>query len=651
MPVDRGVGLEICGKGAGAFAFANITLAGTWESGALEEAIQACARQTTLRAVLLQVSGRSRDIDVAAASAGADDKSATAGADEKNAASAEAEEEKGAEEADAGNAESGDAGPASGEDAAAAAPAETAAAAAEDAAPAASAAAADAAAEATSAGDNVAAAVLAERLAALPQLIVAYVEGSTTCAETCLLAACDAVYAVSDAVFALTITFGATLPLCLLRLLGGERLDALVAAAASSDTVGALAALDAGLVSDLCTSEDALHRLRDAFASDLGRGAASALAAQRWAARRSRGGLGRKRSIASGTVDLPQAKRPRLQLGDSDTTMTDKMSSASAALVLRELSQGASLPEPANSLLAKVVSRCLATPRDKRETFQTEIMDMIDQALEANEAAEKDALATVTTLLENADAERATRDAARAASESRLLSARCQVNESKTLLYKATSELRELAAALETARGDEALGNSSLDEALAKKTKLVAAQRDSFEPLRDGTLTGAKLKKQTTNLVNIGKQYEFDETLLMGLPHALAAKPDKRTECDNMFLRAFEAEIQSQISTIEIVLAEGEPAREARAAAVQEKREVHDEALKKQSEASSTVVKAQAAVKEEEAKLKRLTGVADALSPEVQRLTAESETLKKRLAALGQLRLAAKNDDTSAQDA
>lgn len=109
-------------------------------------------------------------------------------------------------------------------------------------------------------------------------------------------------------------------------------------------------------------------------------------------------------------------------------------------------------------------------------------------------------------------------------------------------------------------------GNASLDTAANEKAKLELG-RDHFAGLKDGTVTGSKAKRQIANLVALGKQFSFDDTLLMGFPGAIGAKLEKRTACDDMFLTGFSAELDSRIAVHETTILAGEPDREARAAA------------------------------------------------------------------------------------
>merc|ERR1712232_1298201 len=169
------------------------------------------------------------------------------------------------------------------------------------------------------------------------------------------------------------------------------------------------------------------------------------------------------------------------------------------------------------------------------------------------------------------------------------------------------------------------------DAAVNEKAKLELG-REHFAGLKDGSVTGAKAKRQITKLVELGKEFSFDETLLSGFPGAMGTKLEKRTMCDDMFLNAFEAEVDARIAVHETKILEGEPDREKRAAVVLKVRSTHELARQKQIEAAGELEQARRSQREEEAAVSGYRERAATFGPELRRLEEEVEVARRRLA-------------------
>jgi len=509
---------------------------------------------------------------------------------------------------------------------------------------------------------------LVERFGECQFFVVAFVERDAGCAETCLLAACDVVIAAPAVELAMVaglhvagwdgarvggggVVPAAAVPLSLLRICGPTLWDRWQGASGNVQPPRSLSAglaMELGLVSEVLASLEAMPKRREEMSLEFRKGSTAVLAAQRWAARRSargraraatfqqrsRGGFTREREW---DVDTPEAKRRRVEASDApDLAVAPEAASPKdlCDIVIGELLRSPEKLFAPQGLLRKIVSTALGTPHDKREKFQAEVVEMVSAELGAIESADLAFVDNVSAMLDHVDAEREAREAALVAAESRHVEAICAVSDAKAHLAHATAELRNAVEALAAEQSAEASGNAALDDAVSKKAKLETAERDTFVPLRDGVVTGAKAKRQSATLVALGKQFDFDDTLLMGLPGALSQKPSARTDCDDMFLKAFHAELETRIAEIDTEITKGEPEREARAGKVQAAREVHNTARERQQAASDGLTQAGVAVDKHKAAIERYREAVRVFKPDILRLERDVKAARNRLVVL-----------------
>jgi len=494
----------------------------------------------------------------------------------------------------------------------------------------------DASAVAPSAGDLDA---LVEKIIELPQLVVGIAERSANVVETCILSACDFVLAAPDLCFSVTGSLGDSsslaVPLGLIRTLGPSLLDSLpddFPAGGVSLSWGT--ALDIGLVTEVFPTLDALQSRREDLSKDFQRGPLAAVAALRWASRRFTKGR-----VARGVGSVATACRVRNRNHPTDYEPATKRrrvctkAQNSCDVVAEALMDGSEsrVREPAATLLRHLVSGSLQPAPSQRESFQNELADLIGASLTNTEVAQKRGIDEVVAMLDAADTERALREGEVAAAESRVIEARCAISECKTRLRSETVAMREAAAALSEEEQREAQGNALLDEAATKKARLEGAE-EIFMSLREAAILGPKvMKNKSEKLVTISKEFNFDDTLLIGLPGALIQKPEKRTHCDQTFIQAFQEDLQTHLAELDKSLREGVPLRDARAEKVQTQREKHDEARQRQSAASEALTKAHQNLREHESKIDRYEKSTQYFGPELRRLEAEADEAKQRL--------------------
>merc|ERR1719291_30502 len=133
---------------------------------------------------------------------------------------------------------------------------------------------------------------------------------------------------------------------------------------------------------------------------------------------------------------------------------------------------------------------------------------------------------------------------------------------------KAVEDLKAAKEALAAAKETQTAGDTELVEAEGKKTKLETFLAGAFEEMKAGSLDDEKTKEGCAEVLKIGKEYNFDDSLLTSLPSAIQKAPDARGGFDTLCLTQVQELLQKAISDLAATLAAGEPAKAERAGAV-----------------------------------------------------------------------------------
>jgi len=263
------------------------------------------------------------------------------------------------------------------------------------------------------------------------------------------------------------------------------------------------------------------------------------------------------------------------------------------------------VPAPTRELLASFLAFSLGAPPAERQAFQGDAVVQIHAALVSVELGLRQSVAEQRAMVAASGAECTRRDAASESAESAIAAGRAEIETSKAMLETSTLVMKEKAKELAAAVAAEKEANKPLDEVGVKKTKLEDAMKNILEPLVNGSVFGtAKVKQIARGLVTIGKQCEFDVALLLPLPEALAIPPKRRSSIDTMYIKAFEAQLETAIAECDQTVTEGLPGREERSAAVRSAQVTHDAARERQQVCLRTIVNAQEQTKDAEAALR-----------------------------------------------
>jgi len=217
-----------------------------------------------------------------------------------------------------------------------------------------------------------------------------------------------------------------------------------------------------------------------------------------------------------------------------------------------------------------------------------------------------------------------------------VICAKGAVVDKKGTLVFLTEAVQQASASAEAAQAAEAEGNVDLDAASEVQKKLEEARQQLYKPLKEGSASGASVKKKITALVAVGNKFNFESTMMVGLPEALTKKPEARKKFDDVILQAFEAQLVTRISELDLKLTQGEPGREQRAKAVRAACDVVFEVQQRQQVAIVELRQANNQVQESESASKSATEAVHAFQPQLEELRCELGDAKCRLEAFRQ---------------
>lgn len=221
-------------------------------------------------------------------------------------------------------------------------------------------------------------------------------------------------------------------------------------------------------------------------------------------------------------------------------------------------------------MVRELMPDSLAVAKDERHRMQEQVVDMIEAELRDVETA-------LQTEIADTEAKIRQEEEGKAGLEAEV--AKVAVG-AETILDATTKKKEHLAgesAALKAAR--EAMLHTKATQSTGDKDLVQAEElRVAFEaalqvltPLAEGASDAdlEKAKRQTGELLVLAQTSNLDESMAAALPTALSQDPATRGQFDTMVLKTFRSEVSKSLEETLRKLQEGEPAKTARAAAVQ----------------------------------------------------------------------------------
>eukprot|EP00747_Dinoflagellata_sp_TGD_P114252 gnl/TRDRNA2_/TRDRNA2_171891_c0_seq8.p1 gnl/TRDRNA2_/TRDRNA2_171891_c0~~gnl/TRDRNA2_/TRDRNA2_171891_c0_seq8.p1 ORF type:complete len:398 (+),score=150.24 gnl/TRDRNA2_/TRDRNA2_171891_c0_seq8:86-1195(+) len=227
------------------------------------------------------------------------------------------------------------------------------------------------------------------------------------------------------------------------------------------------------------------------------------------------------------------------------------------------------LPDSVTEMLGSISKSAMSEYKDQRHPFQVKIVDMVKTTLAGIQASYQKEIDAEQAKVSGAEAEKARRDTVAEEATKVLDGKKEAAKAKKDALTEATAAKKAAEEALKAAEKAQKTGDADLLATGTKKEHLEQLKSEMYTPLKEGTTEGSAGKATATKLVSIlQKEFGFDKTMLNTLPPALAKPAAERGHFDGLVLTQFEEECGKRLAEFSETLAQGEPAKAARAAAV-----------------------------------------------------------------------------------
>ena len=178
----------------------------------------------------------------------------------------------------------------------------------------------------------------------------------------------------------------------------------------------------------------------------------------------------------------------------------------------------------------------------------------------------------------------------------------------------------ERAAALEAAREGQAEAAAKAQGAGALKEKCEGVIAGPLASLQAGcSADSAEVKAKVAELVDLGKELALDESLIGGLPMAVAKKREERGSFDVMIVQNYEEELQKSIASLGGSLLGLEAAQTERAKEMQTAEDLLAAAREDLQKASGAVATAEAAATELDKQQQTMKRTLDSFGPKLKK--------------------------------
>jgi len=228
------------------------------------------------------------------------------------------------------------------------------------------------------------------------------------------------------------------------------------------------------------------------------------------------------------------------------------------------------LPADLRTLLKQSLPVVLNANKADRGTFEAEVVGQAQKALgtvqSALEQKHKEALAKQNTII--APAEHARRTKQKQVAEAGLEAAKNKLEASKQGKAAAQQAVHDAQGALRAAEKEAAVVEKETQVHADSKATLSNLLATEFALLKNDTSAGPAGKKAVAKLLALGREYNMDSTLLQTFPMTCKKPAASRSEFETMMFTSLQAGIDRQIDGFTRKLAEAEPIKAQKLAAV-----------------------------------------------------------------------------------
>eukprot|EP00747_Dinoflagellata_sp_TGD_P026487 gnl/TRDRNA2_/TRDRNA2_131969_c0_seq4.p1 gnl/TRDRNA2_/TRDRNA2_131969_c0~~gnl/TRDRNA2_/TRDRNA2_131969_c0_seq4.p1 ORF type:complete len:413 (-),score=130.98 gnl/TRDRNA2_/TRDRNA2_131969_c0_seq4:361-1479(-) len=297
---------------------------------------------------------------------------------------------------------------------------------------------------------------------------------------------------------------------------------------------------------------------------------------------------------------MPATKRPAA----SDASGAKKRGKSEVAMKLatvNEAIQSASLPKVVKAMLVEVAEGSLGVFKEERHACQEEVVAMIGETLASIQAGLQKEIDEKQKMVDGADQLKASRQTALTEAEKAQAAATTDLAAKKEAVEASNAASKAAKAALSSAESAQAEGIKACADAVGKKDALEACFKDSFTPLKEGTVTvksDTKLhKKLLASLLAVCKKFEFEAEQVKVLPTILKKDPSERTSFESAAVTDLHEILSSSIKKYDETVQGAETTKATNEAAVKAATEANDAATAKLLQDQDHLKEAKAALK------------------------------------------------------
>lgn len=262
--------------------------------------------------------------------------------------------------------------------------------------------------------------------------------------------------------------------------------------------------------------------------------------------------------------------------------------------VKRALEEAEECPSRVKRMLCSSLNFTVGTPAPDRHAFSTRFVSMIEEVLNGEQARlQKDLENKDKTFTELTPAQ-AVREAALEQAKAHAAEQNKSLGAAKQAVTDANAAVKAAVAELKAAKKAQQQGDAELEAITAKKVEIEMVVKDSLEPIVAGTAEAELLSNKATAVMDTGRSYGFDSSLINTAETLLVKPAGERGSFDTTCLQQLQDAFAAEVAKLDEQLTVGAPEKAARAAAVEKA-----EADKQAADQSQTDLKEKAAAAQE----------------------------------------------------
>jgi len=344
--------------------------------------------------------------------------------------------------------------------------------------------------------------------------------------------------------------------------------------------------------------------------------------------------VAKKRPAAASVAPSPKRGRKSVAAASSPKRGQKSVTKREYDQIAEAIQDAEQLPDSVRTMLIESIPQTLGVFKDNRQQFQNEFVGMIKATLDGVEAGLQNSVAEAEAKVSEQSGEKTTLDAQQSGADAVLSSKRDAEAEMKKALTEASEARNIQKKALDEAQAAQKHGDADLEAAAGKKEKLENAQKETYVPLKEGSIEGkGDINKAVKTLMSTCKEFGFDTSLISTVSGVLPRPPAERGDFGNMTLVQLEGEFSKSIAAFSETIANGESGKAERAVAVESAQKVFETVDDQFKTCHVNLVEAQAAVKEAQKELASAVAAVKAFAPTILKLESARDKEKANLMA------------------